>query len=845
MQNSTIQNENASALIDAKTFNADSNTESIENQEAKAAKDDLLTTKETAQILGVSTSALENWRSRELFGCKFFTADKKFGNTWYYLRERVEQLKEVYQPGILQSLYKLARKFSDNFQKSPSSLNTHNDAETLRLPDFEVAEILGVSEMTLSRWRESRKFREDVLDHSGVYWYNKERVEKFKVVYDLEVKLKKQLADFDEQKNSAIETLKNAESFDKDFVFSEEILTCAAFAKLYDGKTFSNFKAAIQKQAKKDKINFISEWSGEVKKKIEEIKERLKEQNKLQAKLSTAKFIADNDVLQDFSIPEEFCISDNGIEKVVGEKMIMTARRPVVIKEKHFNTEEKTYKLILSFLSASGKWCDLPAQEAATVFNARKIVDLANYDLPVTSVTANLLVEYLAAFKALNENILPLTYIVSRCGWHSFYNEDYFIEPRRNCIISTDDKVVKVAVDSNSTFAQSLKSSGTIEEWKKAYDLIKISPVARLHIAASIATPLLKILGERNFVLYFHGATRGGKSTCLQLAASAVGNNDLVVSFDGTNIGLLGKAAETMDFPFFVDEKQVADVKLKANFQSLIYAVANGKERLRGTKEGNFRLVREWRNIAIFNGETELLDDNATGGAHTRLLQIQTPKTILDADTCKQIREITKSNYGLIFPLVTDKFLDYGVDKLREKFAEIVEAFTEFYNDVLPEYCRYMAILMLADAFLSMVLGVQEMIAFEEAHKSTKEIFRVIPTLKEIDDSEREKNFVLGFIAAKARQFEGNGELNPDDRIIGEVLGKFEDDFVFVTVRALQTACNESGFDYKKLVNDLVEANFFVPNDKVEKGRKTPYQFVVKKINDVSTRCFRIPKTLI
>ena len=80
-----------------------------------------ISTQEAAQILGVSVKTVASWRTRKLFGCPFFSADKKFGDTWYYLRERVEQLKEVYQKGILQSMYKLARKFSDNFQKPATS----------------------------------------------------------------------------------------------------------------------------------------------------------------------------------------------------------------------------------------------------------------------------------------------------------------------------------------------------------------------------------------------------------------------------------------------------------------------------------------------------------------------------------------------------------------------------------------------------------------------------------------------------------------------------------------------------------------------------------------------------
>jgi len=83
----------------------------------------LIPAKEAADILGGSSVTLKNWRTRKLLGYSSFDTDEKHGDTWYY--ERVEQLKEVYHKGILQNMYKLARKFakanpnlSDDFQKT-------------------------------------------------------------------------------------------------------------------------------------------------------------------------------------------------------------------------------------------------------------------------------------------------------------------------------------------------------------------------------------------------------------------------------------------------------------------------------------------------------------------------------------------------------------------------------------------------------------------------------------------------------------------------------------------------------------------------------------------------------
>ena len=146
---------------------------------------DLISTKEAADILGVSRKTVENWRNRKLFGCTFFSADEKHGDTWYYERERVEQLKEVYQKGILQNMYKLSRKFSeanpnfsDNFHKLSSRRRTVNSDEIF-YDEVEVADILGVDDETVRRWRKSGKLKEVMTDHNGLHWYLADDVHKF------------------------------------------------------------------------------------------------------------------------------------------------------------------------------------------------------------------------------------------------------------------------------------------------------------------------------------------------------------------------------------------------------------------------------------------------------------------------------------------------------------------------------------------------------------------------------------------------------------------------------------------------------------------------------------------
>ena len=63
--------------------------------------------------------------------------------------------------------------------------------------------------------------------------------------------------------------------------------------------------------------------------------------------------------------------------------------------------------------------------------------------------------------------------------------------------------------------------------------------------------------------------------------------------------------------------------------------------------------------------------------------------------------------------------------------------------------------------------------------------------------------------------------------------------FIYVTVAALKKACADEGFDYRKLVSDLVADGFFVPSNTVEKGYKNPRPTVKVWLGKSATNCYR------
>ena len=656
----------------------------------------------------------------------------------------------------------------------------------------------------------------------------------------------KALADFDARKDAALKMLKNVETFDSDTCLSDDVIEAAAFAKMYDQQALAEFKRAIKFYGQEHKENVVNanNFRDCVKAKYEELEARLSSLTaqgvSLQAQIKSAEFIAADDDLHGVKIPDGYAISRNGIWLVAGESLIPVSRQPVVINSKVFDVDGEIYKLILSYKTEDRKWKQIPAQEVATVSDKNKIVALSNKGLPVTSTTAKLLVDYLDAFRNENEKKFPLSYTVGRGGWREFGGQEIFVDPRRSNVVTHDEKKISVVVE-DSAFTKALHSKGSLEEWKRAYEMAKPSPVARLMVAASVAPPLLKVLGERNFLLYVYAPTRAGKTTALCLGASAVGSEKIIRSFDATRNGLNGAAADVCDFPFIVDEKQVADNRLKEQLDNLVYTLANGVGRTKLNKNSTLKDLLMWRTIAMMTGETQMLNDNVTGGANTRLLSIAAPKTILPADICKQIRDIIAENYGHVMPLVVDKIIAAGKQKLRATYRTNGETFMQKCPDVLPEHCRYLAVLTLADALLNSALGTDDALtAYDDAIINAAKIFKLIPTAAEIDDSNAEKNLVVGFITKNQNLFIGEHNANfPPMPAYGKLTDN--DGYTYITSFALKECCKNDAFDFRKVVDDLIAIGFFVPGDKIKKGHKSPLKTVQKKIGKLNPECYRIP----
>lgn len=666
--------------------------------------------------------------------------------------------------------------------------------------------------------------------------------------------VKNEFRAFHVDSSASIASLKSMDTFTAATFLNKEIITAVAFAKLFDSVVFVRFKSALTKFNQvnpSDKVS-VAEWNSTVKERVAELKAYMDDlydlERKIKFKIDSINFISNQKMFEGVFLPEGYRISiDGGVEHLQGSKVIQVCRRPIAISEKFLDTETKKFKVVLSYMTKKGKWKSIPPVPISFITSTRKIVDLSDYGFPVTSLNAAALVNYLEALSAENENGYSTTYTVSRCGWHTFEGKEQFVDPRLACTTSDDDREVKIKVDSQSLFAESLRSVGKFDVWKEAFMEARNFPVARFMTAAAVAPPLLKVLGERNFLVYVNAPTRAGKTTALYLGASAVGDERIIRSFDATKNGLSGSACEFNDYPFFIDEKQVADSKIKEQLDLLVYALANGIGRTKLNRDSTLNRTPDWRTIPIMTGETQLLPENVTGGAYTRLLTLSAPKTIIDSNVCKQIRDKVKYNYGFAFPLMVKKINELGKDKMRAFYNEILKQFDIGFPNILEEHRRYVAIITVADFLLNIVLA--ENLTDEDLEgllysscANAREIFALIPSRVEVADVSREEAVVRDFVVKNQTRFLG---MQVQLERMPFVYGKLDDPdgFHYVTVAAVREACKLEKYDYKKLVADLIESGFFVPSDVIKRNYRKPLAFVQKRIGNLNVNCYRIPRS--
>lgn len=320
----------------------------------------------------------------------------------------------------------------------------------------------------------------------------------------------------------------------------------------------------------------------------------------------------------------------------------------------------------------------------------------------------------------------------------------------------------------------------------------------RFILASSFAAPLLAIIKQRIFFVYNWGGSRGGKTAALKAALSAWGDPErLMANFNATQVALERMAGFYCDLPLGIDERQLAGNK-QEGLEKIVYMLANGTGRSRGSKDGGLQELRTWRSVILATGEEPIGKANSQTGVSTRVLEV-VGAPFEDEASASDMHQQAALNCGWAGPEFIQYILDYGDQAIIDEYAEVLARIRDLMGTHNGSHTAAVATVVLADQMLSRcIFGEDTETARMEAQHMAVCITADLAEQEQPDVNEQAAQYISDWISTNNNYF-------TDTSTIGQRYGCIEDGTAFILPTILREALEKGGFSYRKTMNWLAE----------------------------------------
>lgn len=452
---------------------------------------------------------------------------------------------------------------------------------------------------------------------------------------------------------------------------------------------------------------------------------------------------------------------------------------PIMPVERLINVDSGVEKLRLAYRKG-GRWRHMVADKRTLASN-NSILALADNGIAVNSENGHLMVQYLHDMESLNYELIPERRSVSRLGWIEDGGEMSFA-PYIDDLVFDGDMSFKSIYDS-------IKSKGKWEKWQKiALDVRQMTVPARILLASAFASVLVAPMNALPFFVHTWGGTEAGKTVGLMLAVSVWGNpqkGKYWHTFDGTDVGNEKTAGFLNSLPLCIDELQIQNDK--KSFDKMIYKLAEGVGRVRGSRSGGLQRLETWSCDILTTGEMPLANLHSGGGAVNRIIEIECKEKLFNDP--KDIADRVSKHYGFagqrfVEKLQEDGNLDFAKELYDEFFAQLVG------GETTDKQAGSAALILTADALATEWL-------FEDDMALTADDIRpFLKTKSEVSVQDRAYEYVVEYCISNRNKFSGDS----DDK---EVWGKFRDNKVCIIRSRFNQICEEKQFSSTALLSWL------------------------------------------
>ena len=469
--------------------------------------------------------------------------------------------------------------------------------------------------------------------------------------------------------------------------------------------------------------------------------------------------------------------SDTGIYGT--DKMgfeVVACYHPIMPVQRLVNIDTGIHKVKLAF--SLGKRWNTIIEDRSVISDSRSIIGLSKYGIMVNSETGKALVRYLADVEQMNYDLIPEVSSVGRLGWIDDYGFSPYVE----------DLVFDGEEEYRTRF-ESIQERGSREKWLECVRSVRAGKtpgnvIARIVLAASFASVLVKPCNCLPFFVHLWGGTETGKTVSLLLAASVWGNPEIgkyIQTFNATEVGKELGAAFCNSLPLIIDELQLVKDNRK-DFDKMIYQLSEGVGRARGRKQGGLQRTPTWRNCIITTGEFPIISPNSGAGAVNRTIEIDCHAEHLFDDP-KKTATLLYGNYGFAGREFVEYLMEDGgfehVQRLQDAMQERLKT-----DDTMDKQTASAALILAADVL------AEEWIFRDGIFLQPEDISKYLVSKETVNQNGRALQYLYDFININHARFGLDAEAHQ-----GEVWGDLDDDYAYIIRSKFDQILADEGYN--------------------------------------------------